>query len=139
MSGAVAILVVFEVTSLAACLWLGRGLLGELRARRTLVRRPGVVDKVESRSGGGTTTFYRAIVRYEDGRGQPRRLTTAWAETTFSVGEAVVVGEDPASQSAPRLLLARVLAQHVVRTLIPGAIAVAVLVVLVRVWLGLGA
>lgn len=132
------ILILLELASLAACLWLGRGLLDELRSRRTLVGRQGVVDKVESRSGGASWTAYRAIVRYEDGRGQSRRLTTAWAETTFSVGDAVVVGEGPAGQGAPRLLLGRVLAQHVVRTLIPGVIAVGVLVVLVRVWLSRG-
>lgn len=133
MSTGLVILIVFGLANLAACLWCGRGLRDELRARRTLTRRQGVVDKVESRSSGQSWTDYRAIVRFEDGRGQSRRLTTAWSETPFSVGDSVVVGDDPKSQQAPKLLSGRALGDHLIRTLIPGSIAAAVVVVLVRI------
>lgn len=133
MSTGLTMLAAFGLLNLAICVWCGRGLLEEVRARRALTRRRGLVERVESRSRGQSWTDYRAIVRYEDAQGRAKQLATAWSETPFSVGSAVVVGEDPASHRAPRLLTRRLLAHHLLRTLIPGGIAVGVLLVLVRV------
>lgn len=133
MSTALTILTVFGLVNLAMSVWLGRGLLDEVRAHRTMTRRRGVVEEVESRSNGQSWTDYRAVVRFEDVQGRSRRLRTPWSETTFSVGHALVVGEDPAGQIAPRLLGGRRLAARLLRTLIPGGLAVGVFLVLLRV------
>lgn len=128
------ILLLFSMTGAVVSALCIRRLLVEAHARRVLLRAVGHIDDVEF-SKSGQVSGCRASVRFVDGGGQGRRFTTPWAETSYSVGDTVVVGYPATGRGSPRVLATTRLVWLGTAAFVAVSFTSAALYVVARTWL----
>lgn len=103
----------------------------ELRARRTLTRAGGRVDRIQF---ANSHRMQRADISFVDQVGQTRQFKTEWSRHLLAVGESVVVGYSPDGRDQSRALRAIHLFELCVHTTVSGAFTGGVVFILVFFW-----